>query len=78
MVRADKLLNSIGRSLMTDKLLLCLLLLVIIGILTIVILKIIGVDLKGNNNGALVIDCSLSWAKSFKECQSAQDQDVTP
>ena len=71
MVRADKLLNKIGRSLMTDRLLLCLLLLVVIGIVAIVILKILGFSFNGSSGGILVIDCSLEWAKNTKECQKA-------
>ena len=74
MSRADKLLKTIGRSLMTDRLLLCLLLLVVIGIVVIVVLKVIGVNFKGQSvgSGTLIIDCSLAWAQNLKECQIAQ------
>jgi hypothetical protein len=71
MVRADKLLNKIGRSLMTDRILACLLFLVVIGIVTIVALKISGFSFKGASGGLLVIDCSLEWTKTLQECQKA-------
>ena len=72
MKRADKLLRYFGRSLMTDKLLACLVLLVLLGIIIIIVVKMFGIRVSGDvTQGVLVIDCSLEWSRNFKECQQA-------
>ncbi len=58
---------------MTDKLILCLVLLVVIGIIVIIVLKVMGIEMKvsGGDGGVLVIDCNLEWMRNSKECLQA-------
>lgn len=77
MKRADKLLNQIGRRLMTDKLIACLLLLIVLGIIVLVAVKALGLDKGGSVTlsdsyivivNGLPMDCSLDFTKTRKEC----------
>ena len=79
MVAADRLLNQIGRSLMTDKLMACLLLLLLVGIIVIIVGKVMGVGSKENSHSVYVIDCSLEWTRNSPECKKlAGDPDAHP
>mmetsp|Transcript_11787 Transcript_11787/g.32819 ORF Transcript_11787/g.32819 Transcript_11787/m.32819 type:complete len:99 (-) Transcript_11787:543-839(-) len=71
--RANKLLNQMGRSLITDKFLLCLVLFIVLGIIVIVVAKILGVSLKADSGG-FVIDCSLDLFKKTNDCQGIPKQ----
>mmetsp|Transcript_57355 Transcript_57355/g.119941 ORF Transcript_57355/g.119941 Transcript_57355/m.119941 type:complete len:326 (-) Transcript_57355:2-979(-) len=83
MKRADKLLNQIGRRLMTDKLIACLLLLLLIGIVVLVAVRALRLDKSGpvtlqNSNiviyNGFEIDCSLDFTKTHKQCVELEEQ----
>ena len=79
---ANKLLNSIGRRMQTDKFLMVMIVAMLITILGILITKFFGLN-KPKEDGVvyvngeyLVVDCSLPAMKSHTACSKAAGEDV--
>eukprot|EP00290_Baffinella_frigidus_P010211 CAMPEP_0180150772 /NCGR_PEP_ID=MMETSP0986-20121125/21704_1 /TAXON_ID=697907 /ORGANISM="non described non described, Strain CCMP2293" /LENGTH=306 /DNA_ID=CAMNT_0022097883 /DNA_START=172 /DNA_END=1088 /DNA_ORIENTATION=+ len=66
--RADKIIRDIGRRLATDKLIMCMVLLLILAILAIAILAGTGL-LDQGTTPAEEIDCSFDFTQTTKACQ---------
>mmetsp|Transcript_56152 Transcript_56152/g.114831 ORF Transcript_56152/g.114831 Transcript_56152/m.114831 type:complete len:279 (-) Transcript_56152:365-1201(-) len=71
---AEKLLNQIGRRLVTDKLIACVILLLLLGIIGILVVKSLGLDksstdVEGAGGQYYAIDCSLDITKTYRACQ---------
>jgi len=76
---ADKLLNQIGRRIMTDKLIACVILLLLLGMLGILVVKSLGLDkgatdVAGAGGQYYAIDCSLDITKTYRQCQELAEQ----
>mmetsp|Transcript_33422 Transcript_33422/g.65192 ORF Transcript_33422/g.65192 Transcript_33422/m.65192 type:complete len:283 (+) Transcript_33422:72-920(+) len=69
MKRADKLVNHLSKRLATDKLIVCLLFAIMLGIFMIIVAKSLGAgDQIGVNGDVIKIDCSLDITKTHKQC----------
>mmetsp|Transcript_48108 Transcript_48108/g.150949 ORF Transcript_48108/g.150949 Transcript_48108/m.150949 type:complete len:191 (+) Transcript_48108:407-979(+) len=69
--RANQVLRQISRRIASDKMILCLILILIVAILGIVIAKGMG-KLSGGSSGTSPIDCSLDFTKTTSACLSAR------
>jgi len=76
MKTAEKLLNQIGRRIVTDKLIACVVLMLLLGILGILLVKMLGLDkattdVTGAGGYVYTVDCSLpsAFTASFKQCE---------
>lgn len=75
MKAADKLLNQIGRTLMTDKCLACLIVVLLVVMLGVIVAKMFGLGkAEEAPGGYLAIDCSWEFNAHIRECRELKAQ----
>jgi len=71
--RADRILMHIARRLATDKMILCLVVLLVLAILALIIAKGLGVLPGDSGSNQTEIDCSLDFTRTTSECVAARE-----